>query len=123
MSSFLLRRERSCNNDDAVLLVVVIFCIVVVGLCIFFACFYLYRRARSTPRPCTVDPTPTVMHIYPMEKSAERDPTSIPTANQDELRGYWVVPALAFLPDAEKGTQTEMSSEEGRRAIISDTKG
>lgn len=46
---------------------------------------------------------------------------SIPTENQDELRGYWVLPALAFVPDAEKGTQTETSNEEGRCAIISDT--
>ncbi|KAK0244543.1 hypothetical protein EDD85DRAFT_945877 [Armillaria nabsnona] len=112
MSSFLLRREQSCD-DDTVLLVVVIFAIVVVGLCIVFACFYLYRRARSPLRPCTVDPPTAVMHINRMEKAAERDVDSIPTANQDELRGYWVVPALAFVPDAEKGTQTETSNEEG----------
>ncbi len=54
-----------------------------------------------------------------MDKTAERDPNSIPTANQDEHRGYWV--ALAFVPDAEKGTQTETSNEEGRCSIISDT--
>ncbi|PBK95713.1 hypothetical protein ARMGADRAFT_1010638 [Armillaria gallica] len=112
MSSFLLRREHSCDSDDTVLLVVVIFTIVVVGLCIVFACFFLYRRARSPPRPCTVDPPATVMHIN-FEKGAERDVDSIPTENQDELRGYWVLPALAFVPDAEKGTQTETSNEEG----------
>ncbi len=63
------------------------------------------------------------MHVNFTEKGAERDVDSIPTANQDELRGYWVVPALAFLPDAEKGTQTETSNEEGRCAIISNTEG
>ncbi|KAK0222147.1 hypothetical protein IW262DRAFT_1296731 [Armillaria fumosa] len=122
MSFLLLKREPSFNNDDTVLLVVVIFAIVVVVICIVFACFYLYRRARSPPRTCTVDPHATVMQINFMEKTDERDLSSIPTGHQDELSGYWVqLPALAFVPDAGKGMQTETSNEEGQCGIVSNT--
>ncbi|KAK0503668.1 hypothetical protein EDD18DRAFT_1099012 [Armillaria luteobubalina] len=114
MSFLLLKREPSFDNDGIVLLIVVIFAIIMVIICIVFACYYLYRRARPLPRTCTVDPHATVMQINFMEKTDERDLSSIPTGHQDELRGYWVqLPALAFVPDAEKGIQTETSNEEG----------
>ncbi|KAK0201527.1 hypothetical protein DFS33DRAFT_1385828 [Desarmillaria ectypa] len=122
MSFLLSRREQSSDNDEIILLVVVIFAIVVVGICIFVACIYLYRRARSPPpRLCTVDPTATVMHIDFMGKTAERDLDSILAAIPDGIRGYWVLPALAFVPDPEKGLQTERLNEEGRYAVVSNT--
>lgn len=121
MPSFLSRREQSSDSDDTVLLVVVICSIIVVGMCIIFACIYFFRRVvPPPPRSGVADLPATAMHMNFMEKPVESDLNLIPDSTRDQIRGYWVLPALFFVPDVEKGMQTEKSSEGPEVNIIQD---